>query len=274
VTYNQAFQVPNYSEFFLRVLAGSADLPFFASPTNPRGTTAIRALGNSALVVEEIQGYEAGYKGIFFDKQVFVTLDGYFNKAKNFITDLLQAVNPQYPFNVPPGFPAGLIEVARQAVPGLAVVDGRPAIVVSYSNAGKVEETGVELGANYYVNDEVSLSGSWTWYDFKVVEQKSGDILLPNAPKHKFAAGFTWTRPDGIDLQINARNVQPFRWAAGVFAGDVPAYTIVNISGGWRINTNYRIGVTVNNAFDNRVFQLFGGSVIGRQAIGTLTATF
>jgi len=273
-TFNQAFQVPNYSEFFLRVVGGQADVPFFASPTNPRGTIAILARGNNTLQVEKVNGYEVGYKGIFFDKKVFLTVDGYMNDAKDFITDLLQAVNPAYPFNVPPGFPAGLIDTAKKAIPGLAVVDGKPAIVISYTNAGKVEEKGVEVGVNYYVNDEVMLSGNWTWYDFKVKEQRSGDKLLPNAPKHKFAAGFSWTRPDGIDMSITARNVQPFRWAAGVYEGEIPAYTLVNISGGYRFSKNYRIGVTVSNVFDNRVYQLFGGSVIGRQAIATVTATF
>ncbi len=275
-TVNQAFQVPNYSEFFLKVGAGSANVSLFRSPLNPNGTIPVLARGNSAMKVEKITGYEVGYKGIFFEKKVFVTVDGYFNNAKDFITDLLQGVNPVYPFVAPAGFAGNpQLEAAIQAqAPGLTQIDGRPVIVVSYTNAGKVEEQGVEVGVNYYVNDEVLLTGNWTWYDFKVKEQKAGDILLPNAPKHKFAAGFTWTRPDGIDIAINARNVQPFTWAAGVFTGEIPAYTLVNISGGWRINKNYRIGVTVSNAFDNRVYQLFGGSVIGRQAIASVTATF
>jgi len=137
-----------------------------------------------------------------------------------------------------------------------------------------VDETGVEVGFNYYFNDEFSINGNWTWYDFKVKEQQVGDILLPNAPKHKFAAGFMWTRPDGIDLSMSARNVQPFPWAAGVFAGPIRAYTIVNGSVAYRLSKNYRLSLTVTNLFDNRVYQIFGGSVIGRQAIGTITATF
>lgn len=276
-TINQAFQVPNYSEFFLKVLAGSTNVSLFRSPLNPNGTIPIAARGNSALKVEKITGFEVGYKGIFFEKKVFLTLDGYFNKAKDFITDLLPGVNPAFPFVPPAGFagnPALEQAVFAATSGGLTQIDGRPVIVVSYTNAGKVDEQGVELGVNYYVDDQVLLTGNWTWYDFKVKEQRTGDILLPNAPKHKFALGFTWTRPDGIDLAINARNVQPFNWSAGVFAGRIPAYTLVNISGGWRINDNYRVGVTVSNAFDNRVYQLFGGSIIGRQAILSLTATF
>ncbi len=269
-TYNQAFQVPNYSEFFLRVGAGTVPTTAYVDPRNPGQPVPILARGNPNLKVEKITGYEVGYKGIFFDKKLFVTVDGYFNQAKDFITDLLQGVNPLYPYNPP----AGLAEVLRRSLPGLTIVDGKPAVVISYTNAGKVDETGVEVGFNYYINDEVSINGNWTWYDFKVKEQQTGDILLPNAPKHKFAAGFMWTRPDGIDLSLSARNVQPFTWAAGVFSGPIRAYTIVNGSVAYRLSSNYRLAVTVTNMFDNRVYQIFGGSIIGRQVIGTITATF
>ncbi len=269
-TYNQAFQVPNYSEFFLRVGAGTVPTSSYVDPRNPGQPVPILARGNPNLRVEKITGYEVGYKGIFFDKKLFVTIDGYFNQAKDFITDLLQGVNPLYPYNPP----AGLAEVLRTRLPGLTIVDGKPAVVISYTNAGKVDETGVEVSFNYYFDEEFSINGNWTWYDFKVKEQQVGDILLPNAPKHKFAAGFMWTRPDGIDLSMSARNVQPFPWAAGVFAGPIRAYTIVNGSVAYRLSKNYRLSLTVTNMFDNRVYQIFGGSVIGRQAIGTITATF
>jgi iron complex outermembrane receptor protein len=262
--------VPNYSEFFLQVGAGAVPTTLYTDPRNPGQPVPILARGNPSLKVEKITGYEVGYKGVFFDKKVFVTIDGYFNQAKDFITDLLQGVNSLYPYNPP----AGLAEYLRTRIPGITVVNGKPAVVVSYTNAGKVDEKGVEVGFNYYVDDEFMINGNWTWYDFKVKEQQAGDILLPNAPKHKFAAGWTWSRPDGIDLSMSARNVQPFRWAAGVFAGDVPAYTIVNGSFGYRISKNYRLGITVNNLFDKKMYQLFGGSVIGRQAIGSITATF
>ena len=274
-TFNQAFQVPNFSEYFLTAAAGAADVPFFASPSNPRGTIPVLARGNANLVVENITGYEVGYKGIFLDNSLFVTIDAYFNQLDDFITDLLQGVNPAYPFNVPPGFPAGLVEVARANIPGLAVVDGRPAVVVSYTNAGKVDERGTEVSFSFYPTDEFRITGNWTWYDFSVKEQRTGDILLPNAPKHKFALGFTYTNPGlGVDAGISARNVQPFRWAAGIFQGDINAYTLFNLTAGYRVTQNYRIGVTISNLLDHKVYQIFGGSLIGRQAIASVTATF
>ncbi len=272
-TFNRAFQVPNYSEFFLRADAGSADLPFFASPANPKGTTPILARGNSNLKVEHVTGYEMGYKGIFLDKKLFLSVDGYYNRAKDFVTDLLQAVNPAYPFQLPPGFPAGLADVARSNVPGLSIVDGRPAIVVSYTNAGKVDERGVEVGTTFYLNDEIHFDGSWTWYDFEVKEQQAGDVLLPNAPKHKFSLGLTY-RSSGFEVSLSGRNIQPFRWAAGIFQGDIQPYTLLNLSAGYQVTPVLRLGGTVSNLLDHEVYQIFGGSLIGRQAIVTATATF
>lgn len=273
-TVNRAFQVPNYSEFFLQANAGTADVPFFATPSNPRGTIPIYARGNKNLQVEKIIGYEVGYKGIFLENKLYISLDGYYNQATNFVTDLLQGVNPDYPFMLPPGFPAGLADLARTNVPGLTTFNNLPAVVVSYANAGKVDERGVEAGFNFYVTDEVHVDGNWTWYDFEVKEQQSGDVLLPNAPKHKFNLGVTYRGKSGIDLNLSGRNVQPFRWSAGVFQGEINPYTLVNVSAGYQINQNYRVSATLSNALDHKVYQLFGGSLIGRQAIGTITATF
>lgn len=270
-TFNKAFQVPNYSEFFLRAAAGTADLPFFASGSNPKGTTPIYALGNSSLEVEKITGYEIGYKGILFDNKLFVTVDAYYNQLSNFITDLLQGVNPAYPFN---GAPAGLAEYIRPLVPGLALYNGKPAVVVSYTNFGKVNETGTEVSLHYYPVEELVLDANWSWFDVEIKEKRAGDELLPNAPKHKFSAGITYRNSAGYELNLSGRNVQSYDWAAGVFKGNIPAYTLMNFSAGYQITKNYRVGVSVNNLLNNEVYQIFGGAVIGRQAIATATVTF
>lgn len=267
-TINKAFQVPNYSEYFLQVVAGRTNLAAFGGT----GADPIYARGNKNLQVEKIVGYELGYKGIFLEKKLFLSLDAYYNRATNFVTDLLPGVNPDYAFNPPPGFPAGLADIARTN--GIYYANGRPQVVVSYSNAGKVDERGVEAGFNVYVTNDLHFEGSWTWYDFEVKEQQAGDILLPNAPKHKFSLGATYRSPAGFEIAINGRNVQAFRWAAGVFQGEIPAYTLLNLATGYKFNQSVRLGASVSNVFDNKAYQIFGGSVIGRQAIGNLTITF
>jgi outer membrane receptor for ferrienterochelin and colicins len=335
-TFNRAFQVPNYSEFFLQVdvaqptasprqlesgleqyfAAVRASLPApLVDPLNLpvnlpwefSALTRVQALGNNKLGVEHIQGFEAGYKGVFLNNRLFVTLDAYFNRLEDFITDLLPGVNPAYPsyslrdqgtdipknlndldalynqLNLPAAHPlrqnlaalrAGYNQLAAQLGPLLATLpNGQRGGVLSYTNAGKVDETGTELGVSFYATQQVLLKGTWTWYDFKVKEQQRGDVLLPNAPKHKFSFGATYLSPFGLEADVTARNVQPFRWAAGIFEGQIPAYTLVNFSAGYQASANYRFGLVISNLFNHQVYQIFGGSLIGRQAIGTLTFT-
>jgi iron complex outermembrane receptor protein len=122
---NQAFQTPNHSEFFLQVpiaaptgaprqLEGGveqyyqairASLPSQALagltltdnlPWNFSAATPAFALGNGNLDVEEVTGWELGYKGTLGDK-VYLTADAYINELSNFVTDLLPGVNPAFP---------------------------------------------------------------------------------------------------------------------------------------------------------------------------------
>ncbi|HEY4563263.1 MAG TPA: TonB-dependent receptor, partial [Thermoanaerobaculia bacterium] len=85
-TYNKAFQVPNYSEFFLRAPAGApitafapleaALAPFLGGQTLGLTSIPILARGNNDLDVEKIRSYEAGYSGIFGAK-LYLTIDYY-----------------------------------------------------------------------------------------------------------------------------------------------------------------------------------------------------
>jgi iron complex outermembrane receptor protein len=126
LTFSRAFQIPNYSEYFLQAPAGAPSTsaaaiergaegyfqtlnnhpllgPAFAAlnlpndlPWNFSDTTLVLALGNGDLEVETVRGWEWGYKGTF-DDRVFVSFDLFFSELKNFVTDLLPGVNPAYP---------------------------------------------------------------------------------------------------------------------------------------------------------------------------------
>jgi len=278
-SYNKAFLLPSTSEYFLRVLAGQADLR--ALGINPTGPTRIFAMGNTELVPERIEGYEVGYKGIFLNNKLFITLDGYTNKVRDFITDLLQGVNPAFPFG---GAPAGLSDLIRHgspangipAIPGLTVLpSGETIIALSYTNKGRVDERGIELGFNYYLNDYFLISANWSYFDYEIKNQQAGDLLLPNNPKHKFGYSVRYRNPKiGFEAQLSGRTVQAFDWAAGVFVGRIPEYTLFNFSSSYEINQNYRLGVSVTNLLDRQSYQIFGGSIVGRQIIGSFTVSF
>ena len=65
-----------------------------------------------------------------------------------------------------------------------------------------------------------------------------------------------------------------YPWAAGIYQGRILAYTLLNLSASYEITNNLTAGVNVANLLDRRHYEIFGGSVIGRRAIGSITVTF
>jgi outer membrane receptor for ferrienterochelin and colicins len=335
---NRAFQTPNYSEFFLQVpVAQPAPGPsaletaienYYATiqqsplaptltglttslPWNFSGGTPALALGNANLKVEKVTGWEFGYKGSLTDK-VYVTVDGYINQLKDFVTDLLPGVNqaqyPTYALDQEVNVPADLATLdARLAAAGLppnhplraaipqllggyglvqagtrigganalaTLPDGSRAVVLSYTNAGKVTERGVEVGLGYQFTPELRGDVSFTGFDFTVKSQQVGDQLVPNTPSKKGSLSLSYAGAQGIDANVTVRLVDGYQWAAGVFQGYVPSNEFVNVSAGYRINNYFRVHATATNLLDEKRFQLYGGSVIGRRVLGGITAAF
>jgi len=283
LTYNQAFQVPNYSEFFLSAPAGRPITAFAPLDAQVRAllgqsiglaSIPIRAFGNDRLTVEKIKSYEAGYSGIL-SSQLYVTLDYYRSSIDNFVTDLLPGVNTQFAPYAPPSFvpaplAAQILTVLRALGPnfaGLTTVNGQPTLVLSYANAGNVDTQGVDLGINFYASNHWLFDASYSWFDFKVKSQLAGDRLLPNAPENKLSAGVTYTG-ERLSTAVKYRWVDGFPWAAGVFVGDVPSYNLVDLSAGYKLTDHFAVGVDVSNLFDKKHWQSWGGDLLKRRALG------
>ncbi len=309
-TVNRAFQTPNYSEFFLRVAAGApanftalenglranpqlgpalAGVPQGQLFTNSAAVP-VFARGNRDLDVEKTIGYEVGWKGAL-SSRTYVTVDAYMNNIKDFVTDLLPGVNPNFPYwtapaAVPEQARGPLVAAVRNALvanpatltAGLGLTrneDGNTSIIVSYANEGEVDQRGIDIGIGYQLTDEFRLDGSFSWFDFEVQSQQAGDQLLPNTPETKGTVTLAYAGiTNGWDGDISARFVSEYDWAAGVFVGTVPASQTLNASLGYRLNPNFRIFAVGTNILDQQRYHLFGGSVIGRRVLGGVTATF
>ncbi|MBU2444382.1 MAG: TonB-dependent receptor [Bacteroidetes bacterium] len=239
-TINKAFQAPNYSEQYLRVL---------------HPTRAVAYFGNFSLVPEEILGYEIGYKGII-DNKLFLTLDGYYNEMKEFITDLGPGLNPLYPG--PVYFPD----------------ENKSRNIWSYTNAGKVNEAGAEFSFHYYLNDSWLFEGNATYFTFEVAERHPNDVLLPNAPKYKGNVGLTFIHPAGHEVSLRMKYVPAFPWAAGIFRGEIYNYTLLNFFGTYKISNMVSVNVNVSNLLDKKHYEIFGGSILSRRAMLTINISF
>jgi iron complex outermembrane receptor protein len=287
LSYNQAFQSPNYSELFLSA-PGGAPITSFA-PLNAAVLAAtggavnlglavipIRALGNPNLDVEKIKTYEVGYSGILGGK-AYLTLDYYNSELENFVTDLLPGVNPTFPIYQPPAaLPAPLIAQINGALallgasrPGLTSLNGQPTIVVSYANASRADTQGIELGLNYYLTDQWTFGFNYNWFDFEIESTNERDLLLPNSPENQASATLTYAA-SRWDFNVGGRWVDDFRWAVGPFVGNVPSYTVVDIGGNFRVGDHVSLGLNVSNAFDEEHWESFGGDLLGRRALGSV----
>jgi outer membrane receptor protein involved in Fe transport len=305
-TVNRAFQTPNYSEFFLRVPAGApanfstleaalranaslgpalAGVPVGTLFTNS-STVPVYARGNSKLTVESTLGFEAGYRGDV-SRSVYVSLDGYVNSIRNFVTDLLPGVNPAFPYwTAPSAVPAAargpLVDAIRNALAGTAASrgltrteDGNTAIVVSYTNAGRVTQWGVEGGAGWQMTRTLRTDGTLTLFDYSVDADRTarGDSLLANTPGAKATISLSYAGPR-LSASSNLRAVKGYSWAAGVYAGYIEPNVTVNADVAYDLNNNFKVFLNGQNVFNNRKFEIYGGSVNGRRILGGLTTRF
>ena len=98
---------------------------------------------------------------------------------------------------------------------------GSRAIVLSYTNAGKVTERGVEVGVGYQLTPEFRGDVTFTGFDFTVKSQAVGDQLVPNTPSKKASAVAELCgaagrrrqrhRPPGGRLSVGGRRVPGLR---------------------------------------------------------------
>lgn len=341
LTFNHAFQTPNYSEFFLFAPAGPpstvparveggleqlftamnttfgsavADLGLPNTlPWNFDSLTVPLALGNDSLQVETVNTWELGYKGTLA-RRVFLSVDLYLSELKNFVTDLLPCVNPQYPCyslrdqgtDVPKNlddlearinqFEAGgtISSAQAQAIraqiaqlrtgynaleanlqPFLATGPGGVrTAVVSYANAGRVIEYGADVGLGVSLTDEVRLDAHYAFIEVKVREFQQGDELVPNTPKHRGGVTLSYRGRRGLDASASLNLTSGFRWLAGVYGGWVPARQTVDASVGYLVNNQVRLFAVGTNVLNQRRYQLFGGSIVGARYLGGVTVTF
>jgi outer membrane receptor protein involved in Fe transport len=314
LTYNEAFQVPNYSEYFLQAdVAAPINLSPFETLCFQQGVscgfnldndvttgdTRVLALGNENLKLEKVKTAEIGYTGVLGGKAM-LTANYYFSRNEDFITDLLPQlgtafgrINPDFgPYQTPrckgsdgvvkPCLPAPvdaqLLALLQQALgPSFALlsnnVDGTPILAaVSYTNFGRVDTQGLEVGLNWQPTTRWGVDFSYAYFQFDIKDSSPGldGLLLPNSPENTASVAVTYTGTR-FDASASYRWSDAFRWAVGPFQGDVPAYGILDLQAEFDFTRHVGLGLNVANALDEQHWEAFGGDLLGRRALGSLT---
>lgn len=285
LTYNQAFQAGNYGELFVAIPAAppldlsaveSALAPLLGGVPLGLGSVPILALGNEDLDVEQIRSIEAGYSGIL-GRSVFLTVDYYRNQIKDFISDLAVGTNPAFgpyraPAQLPPAVAAEVSALLNSLVPGLSNgPSGGPALVLSYGNAGEVESQGVESSLQWQIQNAWALDLNYSW--FEVTDRSDDAKFEANAPRNTVSLGLTYRRGP-FASSLHYRWVEEHDWASGVYVGTVPSYKVANLAASYDLSDRWSLGLDVSNLFNEAHYELFGGDVLKRRALGYVTVSW
>jgi iron complex outermembrane receptor protein len=285
LTYNEAFQVPNHSEFFLQAdAAPPADLSALNAFCTPFGVncgfgrTRVLAVGNGDMQLEEIRTIEVGYKGLIVPRAL-MTVDYHRSRASDFITDLLPQlgtplgrVNPNFgPWRAPAGLPPAVEAAVRAAAPPILSnnLDGSNVLVAaSYTNFGRVDTQGVDVGLNYLLPAGWRGAAAYSWFDFSIEDSVPGldAMVLPNSPEHTFSFSVGYAHRS-FDADFSLRRVARFRWAVGPFQGDVESYATADVTGNYRLTPELTASLSVANVFDDEHWESFGGDILRRRLL-------
>lgn len=267
--------------------------------TNTQGLGGIQpqslGLGNTNLTVESNNSYELGYRGIITNN-LSVNIEGYYARLSNFISGFLPGANEQYKsWSSASKLSPELAQYATQvdsivysALPTnfdksrLSTVDGNPAFVISNANIGLIENFGIDAGVSYFPMRNLELQANYSYFGFNLLDAKTSnpflqsgfELISANTSPHRVNLSATYQEPGLFDITVQFRYVDSFVWLAGDFRGEVPAYALVNLNGGYQISNQLKAGFSIYNLLDRKHYQILGGTLIPRLANASLSYTF
>lgn len=202
---------------------------------------------------ERAQTVEVGYRGSLF-KRLYVDLGYYHSWYQDFI-----------------GFQLGLDLTFRNSTDNL--FQSLQAFRVSANAKDEVTTQGFNGGLNYYLTDELTLNGNYSWNRLDL--KGSEDPIIPayNTPENKFNIGLTgrgyklWKQKDHkLGFSVNYKWVQGFLFEGSPqFTGFIDDYGMTDAQVSYQVPklySTFKLGAS--NVLDNRVFQVYGGPTIGR----------
>lgn len=241
---------------------------------------AVLALGNPRLRPERVSSVEAGYSG-HLGRRLLLELDVHRSRHRDIVSSLLPGVAGVHPpYAVPPSVPADLAALFLQTLArfldpavrtGLVSrPDGSPAVVQSFANAGEAVVRGADLAIRAHLTEHWQSTLAYSVLDFTPERQAPGDVLVANAPDHRVAVTLAHAGPT-LRVGIGWRWQPEFEWAAAGSRGIVPAASDVELAVSRRLGAAWELGAAVTNLLDRERHETFGGDVLGRRAMLSVT---
>lgn len=158
--------------------------------------------------------------------------------------------------------------------------DGITHIAAGYRTFAPISYSGADLGLEYYVNDELSFFGNYSWvsdnqFTAEVVGADGATAATSiSVPLNKFRLGFNYAGESGFRANMAFQHDDSFFANLGQFSGDTDVKNLVDLGLGYKFTNGLNITVAANNLFNSeyRTFPSF--PKIGRLVSMKLTYTF
>lgn len=243
------------------------------------------------LKVETINSFEVGFKGQISNK-LFIDINGYYNLSENFISPLRNIADAANGIFV--------TEIGGQPIDEVSPGASASPFLLTYSNFGKVDTYGIDIGLNYYFSDTFRTSLNYSYFGRNLDTNDLGNdgnldgvVLeseLPiNTPTNKLNLGLHYTRNKFYGA-VYGRWIEDYDFFSGI---NVAAKTqdldgdgvneivenarvgrtwnygplggfVIDANIGYTLNKNVSFGLNVTNLLDADMREFVASPVIGR----------
>ncbi len=152
-------------------------------------------------------------------------------------------------------------------------------LAAGYRTFEKFDYTGVDVGLNYFVNNDLAFFANYSWLSDNVftpiIQGTDGTERTSNsAPENKFRLGFNYTPEYGFRANLAFQHDNSYGAFLGQFSGDTDEKNLVDAGIGYKFDNGVMLDLTAQNLFDNEYRQFPNFPKIGRRVLGRLTYTF
>lgn len=297
---------------------GLTDYMFSLIP-NVDGTTAAvptsTPITRTPLSLSESDMFEIGYKGMIDSKWV-LSADLYYSRRKN----ILSAPLPISPFLVYPaagpdlastvityanpdvlatyGFtPESLASIYSTSIEGFTLDEnGEPTALgilssdnsptnvgtydFAYLNFDKLEYWGLDLGVEYFLNNDFSIFANLTWLSRNYWEEltlNDSNLTAPfslNVPDKRFKLGLNFYPENGFFYNAALRITSDWESVNGInFSGPVDGYFVVDAGVGYKFD-NLQLSISATNLFNEKYRAIYGAPDIRRLVLAKVIYEF
>jgi iron complex outermembrane receptor protein len=268
------------------------------------GTSSLQPLNGAALApvvpIEEsyTESYELGWTGLL-QNRVSISADVYYMKKNDFVSPLL-VQTPLLTLNGPQlgaylttylgaSGAAALTPILAQVPLGVVASSEvlgsqRPELIVSYRNVGDIDLWGGDLALEWFLTNNWTLSGAYSYVSDDYFEIDDGDPIALNAPRNKGSLGLAYRNlRRGLTGEARVRFTGEFPAQSAGFVGIdcvpgvaassadegcVEAKAIVDMNFSYRVpTTDATLQLVVNNVLNTAHRSFVGVPAVRRMGI-------